>query len=203
MKKRVGRPATFGAARTRGPLTIRLRDHVRSDLEVAATRAGRSLSEEVEYQLELALNRREYLLEQWGADVFTIAESAAKSLWHIERTTDSRWVEDDKTFDLFKRTLAEIVNSYRDLVLRNRRDTPHGSFEGKSVQQLAQMFAALGGMSPPRLPAAASNDRDRDAADRQAGLVSWRRAIDQKGSRPLPPNLPEDSPSSARKGRRR
>ena len=92
---RRGRPLKFGSERTRGPLTIRLRDRVRDDLAQAARGSGRSLSEEIEYRLELALARRDYLVQEWGEDVFKIAEAAARCLWHIERTTGLRWIEPD------------------------------------------------------------------------------------------------------------
>ena len=87
-----GRPPKFAPGeRTRGPLTIRLRDQVRQELEGAAAAAGRSLSEEIEYRLELSFNRRDYLREKWGDDFFNLADAAAKSLAHLQNFTGESW----------------------------------------------------------------------------------------------------------------
>jgi len=54
-RKRRGRPPKPLGGKARGNLTIRLRDRVREDLEAAINESGRSLSEEIEYRLELSL----------------------------------------------------------------------------------------------------------------------------------------------------
>src|SRR4051794_37837761 len=88
----------------RHPLNMRTTQALRHALEAAANRAGRSLAQEVEVRLEHSLSREEHLIEVWGQDVFNIAESMAKSLWHIEREHGARWVDDPKVFELFTRT---------------------------------------------------------------------------------------------------
>jgi hypothetical protein len=188
-KPRRGRPVKFGPARTRGPLTIRLRDRVRDDLAQAARGSGRSLSEEVEYRLDLALHGRDYLVEQWGEDVFKIAGAAARCLGHIERTTGRRWIEDDRTFDLFVRTMSGLIANFRDLVLLNRRALPFISGEtldGKTDQQLAEIFAASG-FTPPAPLDDAEFDPDREHALRAANLQAYHDDLVKRKSRPLPP----------------
>lgn len=182
--KRRGRPPKFAGER-RGSLTIRLRDRVRDDLEKAAEASGRSLSEETEYRLEIALSHRDYLIERWGEDVFQIAEGAARSLSHIERWTGQRWIEDRKTFELFAHTMGKIIENYRSVVLIERRDTPVGELDGKSDQELAEMFAGLGGISPPRPLKPHACDFEKEHAKRVDSIGRWKRLIDARGSRPL------------------
>jgi hypothetical protein len=79
----------------------------------------------------------------------------------------------------------QLIKNYRDLVLRERRDTPSGALEGKSVEELAPMFANFGGISPPR-PLDGVHDPEREYADRVATLESWKNAIDGVNAGPLP-----------------
>jgi len=179
-----GRKPKFGTDRTRGSLTIRLRDRIRDDLETAARASGRSLSEEVEYRLEVALSRRDQLVQEWGPDVFAIARAASRTLWHIEHWSGKRWIEDDETFGLFTAATAELIRNYRDLVLLQRRGTPEGKFEGKTPSELAQMFASLG-FAPPRPLEQAKFDPEIEHARKVANLKSWTEAMSKLGARPI------------------
>ena len=180
-----GRKPKFGADRTRGSLTIRLRDRVRYDLEKAAEAAGRSLSEEVEHRLELMLSRRDELTYELGHDVLAIAKAAGQALWHIERWSGKRWTEDEETFALFTQATAELIRNYRDVVRRERRDTPHGNFEGKSPTELAKMFASLAGILPPRPLKQSEFNPEVEYARQRASLNSWLSIIKKHGSRPI------------------
>ncbi|WP_082645870.1 TraY domain-containing protein [Bradyrhizobium valentinum] len=166
----------------RHPLNMRTTQELRDRMENAAQRSGRSLAAEVEVRMEHSLNRQDYLVEQWGQDVFDIADSMAKALWHIEQFTGQRWIDDESTFQLFSMTAAELIRSYRDLVLRNGRDRPTGSLDGKSPAELAQMFAGLGGINPPR----ARGSDDQSIADARASREAWGKTLERLGSRPLP-----------------
>lgn len=148
--KKRGRPAKFAGDRTRGALTVRLRDEVRNDLELAATKNGRSLSEEIETRMELSLAGTQQIRSDWGEDVFRIAGALAGSLSHIEYWKGEGWLNSEETQRLFQLTAAEIVRNYADQVARKRREVPHGDWETKTPEELAQIFAALGGMPPPR-----------------------------------------------------
>jgi hypothetical protein len=140
-ERKAGRPPKYAAGeRTRGPLTVRLRDQVRQELDAAAKAAGRSLSEEIEYRVELGLARRDYLHEIWGHDIFMIADTAARSLDHIQQHTGKYWIQDDRTFVLFLRTLDEIVKRYR------KRAIFAEEVEPKTDTELVDQFATLGGM---------------------------------------------------------
>ncbi|MGY4289616.1 hypothetical protein ACVWXO_008882 [Bradyrhizobium sp. LM2.7] len=171
----------------RHPLNMRTTQELRDRMEDAARRSGRSLAAEVEARMEHSLNGQDHLVEQWGQDVFDIADSMAKALWHIEQFTGHRWVDDERTFELFSMTTAELIASYRDLVLRNARERPAGAFEDKSPTELAQMFAGLGGINPPR-PRAGKDRSIADArADARASREAWGKTIERLGSRPIPP----------------
>lgn len=170
----------------RHPLNMRTTQELRDRMEDAARRSGRSLAAEVEVRMEHSLNRQDYLVEQWGQDIFDLAESMAKALWHIEQFTGHRWVDDERTFELFSMTTAELIRSYRDLVLRNAGERPTGSFEDKSPTELAQMFAGLGGINPPR-PRAGKDRSIADArAEARASREAWGKTIERLGSRPIP-----------------
>jgi hypothetical protein len=134
----------------RYPLNIRTTHAIRRELETAAAKSGRSLAQEAELRIELSLSRQDYLIEQWGKDFFNIAESAARSLSLIEQFSGKHWTADEETFQLFTLTVGQLISNYRDIVRRTgHRDTPSGSFKGKTLEQQAEMFAASGGISPP------------------------------------------------------
>ncbi|GEP00025.1 hypothetical protein [Methylobacterium haplocladii] len=147
--KKRGRPAKFAGERTRGPLTVRLRDEVRSDLERGAVQNGRSLSEEIETRMEISLAQKNQLRFEWGNDVFRIATAMAASLSGIEDWAGKRWDEDEQAYELFKATTCEIIKNYRDHVLKRQRAVPHGNMASMSHDELAQVFAARGGLGPP------------------------------------------------------
>lgn len=180
-----GRKPKFGADRTRGALTIRLRDRIRDDLEKAAKAAGRSLSEEVEHRLELMLNRRDELTSELGHDVLAIAKAAGRTLWHIERWSGKRWIEDEETFALFTHATAELIRNYRDVVRIERRDTPHGEFEGRSPAELAKMFASSAGIEPPRPLKQSEFNPEVEHARQRESVNSWLSIIERHGSRPI------------------
>jgi hypothetical protein len=143
-----GRPPKFAGERTRGPLTIRLRDQVRQELETTAAAAGRSLSEEIEYRLELSFSRRDYLRETWGDDFFNLADAAAKSLTHIQHFTGKSWVKDDRTGELLVKVLAELVVRYRYQIavteMFGLEQQPQ-----KSDPELVDTFVTLSGLASP------------------------------------------------------
>lgn len=150
-QKRRGRPAKAPSERKRGNLTFRVRDDLRAALEEAAAQSDRSLSEEIEYRLELSLGQREALKEEWGPDAFAIAESIAKSLQHIERYTGKRWLKDEATFLLFSATVSELIRRYRDLATTNWDAPTSTGVAGQSPQEMAQIFAGLAGIRPPSM----------------------------------------------------
>lgn len=50
-----GRPPLMPSRRRRNNVTIRMRDQLKADMQRAATANGRSLSEEIEFRLELSM----------------------------------------------------------------------------------------------------------------------------------------------------
>jgi hypothetical protein len=181
---RLPKTVTTQGSGKRHPLSMRTTKEVRDQLEAAAGRAGRSLAQELEFRLEASIARQEYLIAQWGEDIYNICESMARSLWHIERYTGKRWLDDDETFHLFAESAGQIIKNFRDLVKVRRRETPEGPLADKTVAELAGIFAALGGISPPR-PLPPGPDRDKDAARAAANRESWLHSIAKRGSRPI------------------
>jgi hypothetical protein len=147
-ERKKGRPPKFAAGeRTRGPLTVRLRDRVRSELETAAADNGRSLSEEIEHRIEISLARRDDLQHQWGRYVFAIAEGAAKALKSIQGFTGKDWITDQRTYDLFAKTVNEIVSRVHGQAQMALVDDP---LEAKNDVQLVDTFATGAGVIHPR-----------------------------------------------------
>jgi hypothetical protein len=73
-KRSKGRPPKPPSDRKRNNLTFRARDNLKADLELAAEKAGRSVSEEIEYRLN-----RDFSWEETGRDIKRmLAEAAAE-----------------------------------------------------------------------------------------------------------------------------
>lgn len=179
-----GRPKLEDGQRKRANLTFRVRDALRDTLEAVATAHGRSLSEEIEHRLEQSLGD---VRQVWGDDVFAIAESMGKALWHIERENGARWIEDDQAFEDFLGTTGEIIRAYRALVLREREEPKVAALSTLTAQERAKLFAALGGLSPPR--ARDKPDPDRDKAEREANIAAYNAGIEAASSRSLPEKI--------------
>ena len=150
-RKRGGQPKP-AEERKRNNLTFRARDELRESIRDAAEGSGRSISEEIEYRLELSVARRDELEHRWGKDMLRIAEGMAASLSMIEQVADKSWHQDDKLTDLFKITASQVIQNYRDRMLNVTYDLPQGavSLEELTPEDQAQWFARLGGTSPPR-----------------------------------------------------
>jgi hypothetical protein len=158
-KKNVGgRPPRHPGERLSKSRTFRVRGGLDEYLQAAAAASGRSVSEEIEFQLELGRARKNALIEEWGPDVFAIADRAARALRHIEDFTGKPWHGDKETSDLFRRALLEIVSnvgikidseSIKDL--KDLVGTHVGALSGGlSKEELATRFAAMGEPAPPR-----------------------------------------------------
>jgi hypothetical protein len=98
---RSGRSPKFQGQRTRGSLTIRLRDKVREDLEREAAENGRSLSEEVEYRLERTLNDRGVVEQLWGKDIAGAAEMMSHSATITQARFGTKWFMTASAFSHF------------------------------------------------------------------------------------------------------
>ncbi|WP_165937859.1 Arc family DNA-binding protein [Methylobacterium segetis] len=148
-RKRGGQPKP-AEERKRNNLTFRARDELRDRIRKCAEASGRSVSEEIEHRLELSLAQSDQMRFDLGEDVFRIARAMAGSLTHIEMWREKNWIEDDESFSVFQETTRELIRNYRDQILKNRRAFPRGDMSKMSSEELAQYFAALGGLAPPR-----------------------------------------------------
>lgn len=181
---RRAKPVDTSAPPSRSTLTFRLRNEVRRDVERAAARYGRSLSEEIETRLEVSFAFTQYIKQEWGDDVFRIAQAMAASLSHIEDWTGKEWIKDEETCDLFEITASNIIRNYRDLVTKAAgRAWPQGDLEGKTHEELGQMFAAIGGLAPPRLkkPAVPAEASDEQIGDRSRSMASMKAMLAEEG----------------------
>jgi hypothetical protein len=153
-----GRPPRHPGERLTKSRTFRVRGGLDEYLQAAAAASGRSVSEEIEFQLELSRERTERLIEEWGPDVFSIADRAARSLRHIEEYTEKSWHEDERTYELFRDALLEIVANVRSLREYKRMLGTDvgavaailGGVSSKDEFALAKRFALMGEPAPPR-----------------------------------------------------
>ncbi|GLS73039.1 hypothetical protein [Methylobacterium tardum] len=154
---RRGRPAKPDAVRLRRPVAVRLRDELRADLEISASRHGRSVSEEIEARLEASLSVQNYLKQDWGNDVFMIARSLASSVAQIEHAYGSAWYESDEAVEVLKLTAAQTVENFK-VGIRNELDEwaaigkkAAADLKGASREEAAKIFAARDMRVLPRL----------------------------------------------------
>jgi hypothetical protein len=162
-----GRPPRHPGERLSKTRTFRVRGGLDDYLQAEAAATGRSVSEVIEMHLEIARIRRDYLVEQWGGEVFDIAGRLAKALWHIEAFTGEEWTKDDRTYHLFQLALAEIVRNYRDDVIRLAQTewSGHEGVEGKTDRELAHMFAALSDVKPQGARIARTHEAEKKSED--------------------------------------
>lgn len=124
------------------------------------------MSEEIESRLEASFALTEYLRREWGEDIFRIAKAAAGSLSFIEDYTGKAWTEDEETYQTLQATMLNLIKNYRDRVAKRPGQPmpPQGDFDGKTIDERGQMFAAVGGIEPPRrskpLPPTPTSDED-------------------------------------------
>lgn len=91
--------------RKRNNLTFRARDQLKQDLEAIAAKNGRSLSEEIEFRLELSLDCDKAL---GGSEMACVVRSFGPHVLALEAKTGRRWFDDDalaKTREMFEQTL--------------------------------------------------------------------------------------------------
>jgi hypothetical protein len=147
--KRKGRPPKPGD-RTRGGLTVRLRDDVRDKLEEAVTYSGRSLSEEIEFRLETSLNEHSVLAEQWGDDVVRLADTLARVIYHLEYLSGRSWLNDDETYADLLATIPIILGKYREIT--REQTAVKGNYAEMSREERAAMLVAIGAIPSPAAP---------------------------------------------------
>lgn len=149
--KRLGRPPKFPGEKTRGSLTIRMRDKVRKELEEEAGKHGRSLSEEIETRMEISLAQKTQLQTEWGDDLFRIASAMAVARSQIEYWRGEQWLEDERAAQVFELTASFIVRNYRDIIHRRTHERPAPkALDEMTDQELAEVFAAQSGLAAPR-----------------------------------------------------
>ena len=117
MKKRAqGRPRIAKSDRKRNNVTIRMRDARKAELEKEASANQRSLSEEIEHQLEERALLREIMPALAGPMLVWLMQQIGHTLQVIEQRRGNAWDEDPET-------LEECVNSVvRVLLVTGQRN---------------------------------------------------------------------------------
>ncbi len=181
-----GRPVKFEKGeRTRGPLTVRLRDKVRDELEKSAIAAGRSLSEEMEHRLELSLAQRDQIIGAWGPDIFEICQRLALSVWQIEALTGKRWFEDARTYKLFKFTVLKIIENFRQIIAQEFAESGPRSSRLTLDQPAGKLATALADLVGAGLPIWAKESEEKRRARRATALQEFHDRLKRSGARPF------------------
>lgn len=92
-KRKGGRPTERGEAK-RSAIAVRTTPAVKDRLTDAATRAGRSLTQEIEQRLERSLEGEDAL---GGAETANALRALASEIANVERRTGKSWLEDHAT----------------------------------------------------------------------------------------------------------
>jgi hypothetical protein len=154
-------------------ITTRITPKTRADLERAAQKSGRSLSQEIEHRLDVSMRRdREHARKR---HVRALAEAVALVTERVEGATEKRWLDDTFTGDALRHALEFLVFHF----------APHGAPEVP-----AKVEAAAAKVPP------ASRDRcltPIEVGQHEAGwLISWIKMDLNQGGRLLrPPPRPE------------
>ena len=124
-KRKLGRPPLPLRERKRNNVTTRLRDGLKGDLENAAAEEGRSLSEEIEFRLELSFisekERLAHLHHQFGGfDNYAIAKVMARIASQLSDQVFAPWTENEwiyhqvrEAFDTFLDGIAPPAGAER------------------------------------------------------------------------------------------
>jgi hypothetical protein len=96
-KKLRGRPKIATPNRKRNNVTIRMRDALKATLEETAAANQRSVSEEIEHQLEERALLRNIMPTFGRPDLFWVGHMLANAISFIEKKTGKAWDEDPET----------------------------------------------------------------------------------------------------------
>ncbi|MDA1101827.1 MAG: hypothetical protein O2967_22950 [Proteobacteria bacterium] len=115
---RRGRPPLSPEKRKRNNVTLRLRDGLKKQLEEQAATMGRSLSEEIEFQLE-----RTFLTDKarrdredrafGGAHTHALVRLFGDTIKDVETWTGGTWAEDQYTFDQVRLGINTFMDALR------------------------------------------------------------------------------------------
>ena len=95
-KKRIGRPTKKPKPGQRVPLGLRVTPRMKRQLEQAATKNGRSLSQEAEFRLEMSLSADHQLILAYGGHWLSVIRSGSDLLVALPISWDEeRGLEED------------------------------------------------------------------------------------------------------------
>lgn len=103
-----GRPRKEPVPGERHPVTVRLGARSKGDLEVAADQTGRSLSQEIEFRLELSFRDDQTL---GGGETAMLLRTLAAVIWNIEERTGASWRKDYPTAMAVSAALATAIRA--------------------------------------------------------------------------------------------
>ncbi len=108
-KRKRGRPALKPAQRKRSNVTIRFRDETKTNLQRAASAAGRSLSEEIEARVE---QWREYDRQFGGKELHSLFRMMGATAQIIEERKGQSCTTDFDTFLAVKASWLQLMSNF-------------------------------------------------------------------------------------------
>mgnify|MGYP001462044726 CR=1 FL=1 len=110
-KRGRGRPPLSPGQAKRSSFNTRIRPEIKKLLEREARKAGRSLSEEIEYRLEGSLQNEQERYEEFGGrNGYELCRLFAVMGNQVSRTTGKSWVEDLNTFTATRGLWGKFTN---------------------------------------------------------------------------------------------
>ena len=111
-KKSRGRPPKTPGEPKRSSFNTRIRSKLKSQLEHAAVKAGRSMSEEIEYRLEQSFVQETAARDAIGpSHVYPLMKMLGSTVTLIEEGTGKKWRDDRFTHVLVMKTIDRILDA--------------------------------------------------------------------------------------------
>lgn len=153
-EKRRGRPRMAGSNRKRNMVTMRMRDALKADLEKEAAANQRSLSEEIEHQLEQQALLRSLLPTFGRSDLFWQMAMFGHAITSMEKLAGKAWDEDDDTAE-------KVLVFARDLIVEAKRNKTLSAADRLSARNRMTSEAA----------APVGNDKNQDLSPRELQVL--------------------------------
>ena len=174
------------AERKRNNLTFRARDDLKRRLEESSQVYRRSVSEEIEFRLEASLAEKNHLVEQWGEDIYRLADAMARALYMAERSSGASWANDNDVFDDLMESVPHIAQNLRSHIngiIPPRPELSRKDYAEQTRAERAGTLAAFASVTPPMKPRPAPDyEAERAARAEGAKIKAKWEAVISKGN---------------------
>ena len=145
-KSKMGRPPRHGGERLSKSRTFRVRPQLDGLLQVAAAKAGRSVSEEIEQRLDQSFQKAHEadlitnaLRAVMGEPTGDLVRAITIAIWLIERNAGKKWTEDLEAAWEVSGAVDDIVNAIAGLPRGAERAAKYFAYYGVAFETLQKM----------------------------------------------------------------